>query len=80
MSLFGGGKANKPTPPSATLRIQTSIAGKPRPIVYGQIRLAGNLIWYSDFTSKPASSGGKAGGKGGGGGGKGGKGASGSYD
>lgn len=80
MSIFGGGTQSKPTPPSAALRVQTSIAGKPRPIVWGQARLAGNLIWYGDFSSRPASGGGKAGGKGGGGGGKGGKGATGSYN
>lgn len=81
MSIFGGGTHTKPNPPSATLRVQSSIAGKCIPIVYGQARLAGNLIWYGDFSSRPASGGGgKSGGKGGGGGGKGGKGGSGSYD
>jgi hypothetical protein len=79
MSIFGGGTASKPTPPAATLRVQTSIFGKPKPIVYGQVRLTGNLIGYDNFSSKPASGGGKSGGKGGGGGGKGGKGGSGSY-
>ena len=72
--IFGGaGKgANKPQPASQ-MRVQTAIAGKARPIGWGRNRLAGNLIWYNDFTATPGNSGG--GGKGGvtgGGGGKGG--------
>ena len=79
MSMLGGGSASKPTPPSVAMRVQTSVAGKCRPIVYGQARLTGNLIWYGNFSATPANGGGKSGGKGGGGGGKGGKGG-GSYN
>lgn len=59
------------------LRIQSSVAGTPIPIVYGTNRVAGNLMWMGDFTatSAQASGGGKAGGKGGGSGGKSGSGA-----
>ena len=81
MSLLGGGTQTKPSTPSVAMRVQTSVAGKPIPLVYGQVRVTGNLIWYSYFSATPASGGGgKSGGKGGGAGGKGGKGGSGSYD
>lgn len=54
----------KPSSPLPNgLRIQTSLAGKPRPIGCGQTRLSGNLIWYNDFkarthTPPPAGKGG----------------------
>jgi hypothetical protein len=55
------------------VRIQTSLWGVPIPIVFGRNRIAGNLIWYSDFFSQPVNTSSKSG-KGGmfGGGGKGG--------
>lgn len=57
--LGGNTKAQKITPAKA-LQVQTSLAGVPRPIGYGQARLAGNLIWYGDFTATPQKqSGGK---------------------
>jgi hypothetical protein len=43
------------------LRIQTALAGQPIPIGYGQNRLAGNLIWYGDFSNKATGAGGKGG-------------------
>lgn len=62
---------NKPPPAATSLRIQQSVQGKARLVGWGQTRIAGNLIWYGDFTATPVNSGG--GGKGGsGGGGKGG--------
>ncbi|HUC63441.1 MAG TPA: phage tail protein [Alphaproteobacteria bacterium] len=65
--IGGSAKTNATTAPAATsLRIQTSNTGMALPLVYGQTRVAGNLIWYDDFASTPVSSGG------GGGGGKGG--------
>lgn len=72
--LFGGGpRTNAGTPPAATsLRIQTSNTGMALPLVYGRTRVAGNLIWYADFTAISHSTGGGGGGKGGGGGGGGG--------
>src|SRR5581483_7467731 len=72
-SFFGGGRnTTEPTPPATSLRIQSSVLGKVRPIGVGQTRIAGNLIWYGDFLAIPiqqAPAGGK--GVGGGGGGKG---------
>lgn len=68
--LFGGGaRANTKTQPAAALRIQTSVQGKCVPLVWGQVRLSGNLIWYGDFaaTAQQQSGGGKGGVFGGGG-------------
>lgn len=78
--LFGHqkkGPINSPQPSISTLRIQTSVQGKPIPIVYGSNRIAGNIIWYGDFTPIPivtftAAPSGGGGGKGGGGSGGGG--------
>lgn len=69
--LFGSSAATTddttPDLPSTSLRIQTSLEGKPRARGWGQTRIPGNLIWYGDFyaiaqqSSNPASSGGKGG-------------------
>lgn len=62
------------TQPMTALRVQSSVQGKPHPLLWGRNRLAGNLIWYGDFTSVQVNTGqGSSGGKGGvtGGGGKG---------
>lgn len=70
--LFGSGRVNKPQPPATSLRVTTSLQGQSRSIVYGQTRIAANLIDYAGFKATAVSSGG--GGKGGltGSGGKGG--------
>ncbi len=50
------------TPPATKLRLQTSMQGIVRAIVWGQTRIAGNLIDYLDFKSTSQSaSGGKGG-------------------
>ncbi len=61
--LFGShsGKQSDRQYPDTRLRIQSSVAGKVRPIVYGRVRLAPSLIWEGDFFS---ASGQAAGGKG----------------
>jgi putative tail protein len=51
-----------------TLRVQTAAYGQAIPIVYGQNRISGKLIWYGDFTPIPQSSTQTSGGKGLGGG------------
>lgn len=65
---------NKPPPAATSLRIQQSVQGKGRTIGWGQTRIAGNLIWYGDFTATAVNTGGGGKGGGGGGGGKGGSG------
>jgi hypothetical protein len=56
----------KPTP--GTLQVQTSTYGLTIPVVYGTRRIAGNLIWYGDFTPVEHVEQSQQGGKGGGGG------------
>lgn len=53
----GGNKslASKPNLLSA-LRVQTSSYGQVLPIVYGQNRISGRLIWSGDFTAIPHTS------------------------
>lgn len=70
MGLMTGGKgggnkslASKPNLLSA-LRVQTSSYGQVLPIVYGQNRISGRLIWSGDFAAIPHTSTQKVGGKG----------------
>ncbi len=74
-SWFGSSSSSETAQqqPVTAMRVQTSIQGKPLALLWGQNRIAGNMIWYGDFTAHPVSSGGSSGGKGGvtGGGGKG---------
>jgi Putative phage tail protein len=76
--LFSSGRVNNPQPPATSLRVTTSLQGQSRPIVYGQTRIAANLIDYAGFKATAVSN--NSGGKGGlvGSGGKGGN--SGQYD
>jgi Putative phage tail protein len=63
--LFGPTGKQKSTP-AATLRVQTSLYGQPRPIlVAGQQRMAGNLLWFGGLNSVTDTSSGALGGKGG---------------
>lgn len=63
--LFGGQSNAGQVTKAAGIRVQTSIYGKCIAIVYGQNRIAGNLIWYGDFQAKKVKQGGKGGGSGG---------------
>jgi len=70
MGLMSGGKgggknalAAKPNLLNA-LRVQTSSYGQVIPIVYGQNRVSGRLLWSGDFTAIPHTSTQKTGGKG----------------
>lgn len=50
--LFGNSaSANNPAPPASALRMQTSMQGRPIPIMWGTSRLAGNIIWNGDFAA-----------------------------
>jgi len=62
-SFFGSGNGASTPTKDVALRVQSSLQGKPIPILWGQTRIAGNLIWENDFRAIPAS--GAAGGKGG---------------
>ena len=65
MSGLFGSSVNQSAPAAASLQIQTSNYGRPIPIIYGTTRMAGNLVWYSDFKSIPhtTTQGGKGGGQ-----------------
>lgn len=65
--LFGGGArtANSIPVPVSSLRVQTSLQGKPIPIGWGQNRIAGNLIWYGNFKAIAVQAATETGGKGG---------------
>jgi hypothetical protein len=68
--LFGGGGSQPNSTQEtriASMRFQTSAYGYPIPIVYGQNRITGNVIWYGDFVTIPHVSQPAGGGKGGGG-------------
>lgn len=70
MSVFG----HKPKIPNAavpsilnSIRVQRSDMGSVVPIIFGQNRIPGKLLWYGDFTPIPHTSTQAVGGKGGGG-------------
>lgn len=64
--FIGGGSTtvDSGAPRVASLQIQTSIQGRPVPIVFGKARIAANLIDFDDFVAHKhkESSGGKGGG------------------
>ena len=72
-------RINDTQPIATSLRVQSSVQGQPIPVVHGQQRVAGNLIWYGNFNYTSGSGGGKGGKGGGGGGGKGSTGSGASY-
>jgi len=67
--MFGSGNTQAQTQTVASgVSIQSSCYGGVVPVIYGQTRLTGNLIWYGDFQAIPVESSGGNGGKGGDGG------------
>src|SRR5690349_1475396 len=62
----GSGTQGSEQPHVGALRIQQSSYGVPIAIVFGQTRIAPNLIWYGDFTPIAHQSSQQSGGKGGG--------------
>jgi hypothetical protein len=62
--MSGGGSNNTSAPIIGNLNIQTSTYGLPIPLVWGQQRIAANLLWYGYFVaiSHVAKTGGKGGG------------------
>ena len=69
MNFLGGSSTSRPNQappvPDTALRVQTAVNGQPIPILHGQRRLAGNLLWYDNFvaTAVPSSSSSSSGGK-----------------
>jgi hypothetical protein len=64
VSIFRTGAKQSAVPPDYTgLQIQTAVNALPVPIVWGESKLAPNVIWYNNFQCIPEQSGG--GGKGG---------------
>jgi hypothetical protein len=61
---FLRGNAND-KPDFTSLQIQTSTSTMPIPIVWGQNKIAPNLIWFENFRAVPGGSGKGIGGKGG---------------
>ena len=60
--LFGGGTQTT-TPDYTGLQIQTAVNTLPMPIVWGESKLAPNVVWYNNFQISQGGS--KGGGKGG---------------
>ena len=75
MSFFGGdvkdraGSPSQQKYPVLAYQVQSSCQGAVIPLIYGQTRIPGNIIWASGFGSYPnystSEGGGNAGGKGG---------------
>jgi hypothetical protein len=57
--VLGGGKQKSPS--YTGLQLNTSAYGLPRPVVYGQTRIAPNVIWYGNFTATQGKGSGKGG-------------------
>ena len=61
MSGLFGGSQPVTTPDYTGLQIQTAVNTLPIPIVWGMSKLAPNIVWYNDFVTNYANSGGKGG-------------------
>ena len=59
--LFGGGSAPTTAPDYTGLQIQTAVNTLPIPIVWGESKLAPNVVWYNNFQTQEGSGGGKEG-------------------
>ncbi len=62
--FIGGGGINTSAPRIASVQFQTSVYGKPVPVIFGMTRISANLIDYDDFVAHKHKE--SAGGKGGG--------------
>ena len=66
MSFLRTAKSKRAVTPDYTgLQLQTSVNTLPVPIVWGQNKLAANVLWYQNFKANPVET--KSTGKGGGG-------------
>ena len=67
-SIFGRSETRQQTGPQLTdLSVSASTEGRPIPRIYGRMRIAGQLIWATDFEEEISRSTSTTGGKGGGG-------------
>jgi hypothetical protein len=65
--LFGGGNQATMTPDYTGVQIQTAVNTLPVPLVWGQTKIAPNLVWYNNFQTHESGGGkGSGGAKGGG--------------
>jgi len=55
MNSGGSSQSNQPEAIKA-VRVQTSTYGAVIPLVWGQTRITGNIIWYGDFKANPVKS------------------------
>ena len=58
-------RSNNDKPDFTSLQVQTSTSTLPIPIVWGQNKIAPNLVWFANFKAVPGGSGKGVGGKGG---------------
>lgn len=65
-SLFSKQTISQTDPVIGSIRIVTSAFGLVRPVLYGNNRINGNMIWYGDYTATPHTNTTTVGGKGGG--------------
>lgn len=69
MNILGGAKTpkqSKQKPQYSGVQVQTSVLGSTRPVVYGQTKMAGNMLWSDDFKAIAHKQKQATGGKGGG--------------
>ena len=66
-ALFGANTVQREGPRLEDLAVQASTYGNTIPIIYGNMRLAGNIIWSEDIKETAITTSQNAGGKGGGG-------------
>ena len=59
------GRSPNAKPDYTALEIQTATSTLPIPIVWGQNKLAPNILWYANFRAGPGAGGKGTGGKGG---------------
>lgn len=65
--MSGGGTVSTVEPSAGNLRVQSSIYGSAIALLYGRLRISGNLLWYGGFQAIPHTTTQSSGGKGGGG-------------
>ncbi|HCY17183.1 MAG TPA: hypothetical protein DHV21_14615 [Curvibacter sp.] len=65
--MSGGSTISTVEPAAGNLRVQSSVYGSAIALLYGRLRVSGNLLWYGGFAAIPHTTTQSSGGKGGGG-------------